>query len=54
MNGTPMTLKERYITTLEGNEQNVSRGPVAAFVAIKQLGTNGEDFTVQFCNPGKP
>lgn len=42
MNGTPMTFKGKDTnTTLEGNEQNVSRGPVAAFVAIKQLGTNG-------------
>lgn len=32
------------ITTLEGSEQHVSRGPVAAFVAIKQLGTNGGGF----------
>lgn len=45
MNGTPMTFKGKdTITTLEGNEQNVSRGPVAAFVAIKQLGTNGGGF----------
>lgn len=45
MNGTPMTLEgKETITTLEGNEQNVSRGPVAAFVAIKQLGTNGGGF----------
>ena len=45
MNGTPMTFEGKdTITTLEGNEQNVSRGPVAAFVAIKQLGTNGGGF----------
>ncbi|MEO7977960.1 potassium-transporting ATPase subunit KdpA [Flavobacterium sp.] len=44
-NGTPMTFEGKdKITTLEGNEQNVSRGPVAAFVAIKQLGTNGGGF----------
>lgn len=44
-NGTPMTFEGKdTITTLEGNEQNVSRGPVAAFVAIKQLGTNGGGF----------
>lgn len=44
-NGTPMTLEGRdTITTLEGQTQNVSRGPVAAFVAIKQLGTNGGGF----------
>ncbi len=45
MNGTPMTFEGKdTITTLEGNEQNISRGPVAAFVAIKQLGTNGGGF----------
>lgn len=44
-NGTPMTFEGKdTITTLEGKEQNVSRGPVAAFVAIKQLGTNGGGF----------
>lgn len=44
-NGTPMTFEGKdKITTLEGNEQNISRGPVAAFVAIKQLGTNGGGF----------
>jgi K+-transporting ATPase ATPase A chain len=45
MNGTPMTLEGKdTITTLEGQTQNISRGPVAAFVAIKQLGTNGGGF----------
>lgn len=29
------------VTTLEGQEQTVSQGPVAAIVPIKQLGTNG-------------
>ncbi len=44
-NGTPITFKGKdTITTLEGQTQNVSRGPVAAFVAIKQLGTNGGGF----------
>lgn len=44
-NGTPMTFEGKdTITTLEGNEQKISRGPVAAFVAIKQLGTNGGGF----------
>ena len=44
-NGTPMTFKGKdTITTLEGKQQQVSRGPVAAFVAIKQLGTNGGGF----------
>jgi K+-transporting ATPase ATPase A chain len=41
-NGTPMTFEGKdHITTVEGKTQDVSRGPVAAFVAIKQLGTNG-------------
>jgi K+-transporting ATPase ATPase A chain len=41
-NGTPMTFEGKdTITTLEGAEQNISRGPAAAFVPIKQLGTNG-------------
>lgn len=41
-NGTPMTFDGKdTITTLEGVEQNISRGPAAAFVSIKQLGTNG-------------
>lgn len=44
-NGTPMTFEGKdTITTIEGREQNISRGPVAAFVAIKQLGTNGGGF----------
>ena len=44
-NGTPMTFEGKdTITTLEGQTQNVSRGPVAAFIAIKQLGTNGGGF----------
>lgn len=44
-NGTPMTFEGKdTLTTLEGNQQQISRGPVAAFVAIKQLGTNGGGF----------
>ena len=44
-NGTPMTFEGKdTITTLEGEQQEISRGPVAAFVAIKQLGTNGGGF----------
>lgn len=44
-NGTPMFFEGKdTITTLEGEEQQISRGPVAAFVAIKQLGTNGGGF----------
>ena len=40
--GMPMTLNGAAIaTTLEGATQTIARGPVAAFVAIKQLGTNG-------------
>lgn len=40
--GVPMTLDgAAQVTTLEGGEQTVARGPVAAVVAIKQLGTNG-------------
>jgi K+-transporting ATPase ATPase A chain len=45
LNSTPMTFEGKgTVTTLEGQEQQVSRGPVAAFVAIKQLGTNGGGF----------
>ncbi|MDF3818496.1 potassium-transporting ATPase subunit KdpA [Leptospira sp. 96542] len=32
------------VVTLEGLPQKIARGPVAAFVAIKQLGTNGGGF----------
>ncbi len=40
--GMPMTLEgAEKVTTLEGGEQTIARGPVAAVVAIKQLGTNG-------------
>ena len=40
--GVPMTLQGAApLTTLEGLSQTISRGPVAAIVAIKQLGTNG-------------
>jgi K+-transporting ATPase ATPase A chain len=44
-NGTPMTFKgkEQYVS-LQGDTVSVSRGPVAAMVAIKQLGTNGGGF----------
>jgi K+-transporting ATPase ATPase A chain len=42
LGGVPMTLLGAVkATTLEGLEQTICRGPVAAFVAIKQLGTNG-------------
>jgi K+-transporting ATPase ATPase A chain len=43
--GMPMTLSgAATATTLEGGAQTIARGPVAAFVAIKQLGTNGGGF----------
>ncbi|MFH0727464.1 MAG: potassium-transporting ATPase subunit KdpA [Pseudomonadota bacterium] len=43
--GVPMTLQGVVTTkTLEGVLQPIARGPVAAFVAIKQLGTNGGGF----------
>jgi K+-transporting ATPase ATPase A chain len=43
--GMPMTFEGRVTaTTLEGIEQVIARGPVAAFLAIKQLGTNGGGF----------
>ncbi len=44
-NGTPMTFKGKdTMINLQGDTVQVSRGPVAAFVAIKQLGTNGGGF----------
>ena len=43
--GMPMTLSgAAHVFTLEGGEQFIARGPVAAIVAIKQLGTNGGGF----------
>ncbi|QWC58491.1 potassium-transporting ATPase subunit A [Erythrobacter sp. 3-20A1M] len=43
--GVPMTLQgAAQVTTLEGVAQTIARGPAAAFVAIKQLGTNGGGF----------
>lgn len=43
--GMPMTFEGRAVAaTLEGIEQTIARGPVAAFVTIKQLGTNGGGF----------
>ncbi|MGV3611732.1 MAG: potassium-transporting ATPase subunit KdpA [Fluviicola sp.] len=45
LSGTPMTWEgKETITTLQGDEQVVSRGPAAAMVAIKQAGTNGGGF----------
>lgn len=44
-NGMPMTFEGKdSITNLQGDKVEVSRGPVAAFVAIKHLGTNGGGF----------
>ena len=41
-NGTPMNFQGKdQLISLQGDTVNVSRGPVAAMVAIKQLGTNG-------------
>ena len=40
--GVPMTLRGTVTAkTIQGALQTITRGPVAAFVAIKQLGTNG-------------
>ncbi len=45
LGGLPMTLDGSAIAkTLEGAVQTIARGPVAAFTAIKQLGTNGGGF----------
>ena len=44
-NGVPMTFEGKdTVTTLQGDTVQVSRGPAAAFIAIKQLGTNGGGF----------
>ena len=41
-NGTPQTIEGKdSIVTLQGDSVQVSRGPVAGFVAIKHVGTNG-------------
>jgi K+-transporting ATPase ATPase A chain len=43
--GMPMTFEgAAKAMTLEGIEQTIARGPVAAFLTIKQLGTNGGGF----------
>jgi K+-transporting ATPase ATPase A chain len=45
LTGSPMTFEGSIVArTLEGAEQIIARGPVAAFTAIKQLGTNGGGF----------
>jgi potassium-transporting ATPase potassium-binding subunit len=44
-NGTPMTFKGKdQFISLQGDTVHVSRGPAAAMVAIKQIGTNGGGF----------
>ncbi|MGK6352153.1 potassium-transporting ATPase subunit KdpA [Parapedobacter sp. DT-150] len=43
--GTPMTFEGKdTIITLQGDTVDVSRGPAAAFIAIKHVGTNGGGF----------
>jgi potassium-transporting ATPase potassium-binding subunit len=43
--GTPMTFEGKdKITTLQGATVEVSRGPAAAFIGIKHIGTNGGGF----------
>lgn len=43
--GTPMTFEGKdSMVNLEGDSVQVSRGPVAAFVPIKHVGTNGGGF----------
>ncbi len=43
--GTPMTFEGKdHITTLQGDTVKVSRGPAAAFIGIKHIGTNGGGF----------
>lgn len=55
--GTPMTFDGKdTVVTLQGDTMQVSTGPVAAMVAIKQLGTNGGGYfgansSVPFENP---
>lgn len=45
LGGIPMTFNgSATAETLEGVAQTIARGPVAAFVTIKQLGTNGGGF----------
>jgi potassium-transporting ATPase potassium-binding subunit len=44
-NGMPMTFKGKdQILSVQGDTLQVSRGPVASMIAIKQLGTNGGGF----------
>lgn len=44
-NGMPMTMEGKHqMISLQGDTMQVSTGPVAAFVPIKHLGTNGGGF----------
>jgi K+-transporting ATPase ATPase A chain len=43
--GVPQTFKPtEIVTTLEGDTQSITRGPVAALESIKHIGTNGGGF----------
>ncbi|MBC6492664.1 potassium-transporting ATPase subunit KdpA [Flavihumibacter stibioxidans] len=43
--GTPMTFEGvQHFTTLQGDSASLARGPAAAMIAIKQVGTNGGGF----------
>lgn len=45
LNGSPMTFEGKQdMVTVEGETVQVSTGPVAAFTAIKHIGTNGGGF----------
>lgn len=45
LNGTPMTFQGKdSMVSLQGDSVQVSTGPVAAFVPIKHIGTNGGGF----------
>lgn len=42
INGVPMSFDgKQSLTTMQGDTQEISQGPAAAIIAIKQLGTNG-------------
>lgn len=45
VSGTPMTFEGKAtVVSLQGDTVQVSRGPAAAMIAIKQMGTNGGGF----------
>ncbi len=45
LSGMPMTMEgKQHLMSLQGDSMTVSTGPVAAFVPIKHLGTNGGGF----------